>query len=125
MGKRRKQEPQVKRYPRGILAMGRGLSGDISRSLMVHVTEEFTRGNVFKIEHEGTQPDARVFALVDPGTYWFNNWDFSQGGEPSKWEEIARVDVYAVASIDRIMIRYAVENWGMVEVNGEDPATYV
>jgi hypothetical protein len=85
----------------------------------LHVWESKEGGEQYKLDwHERERSVIRVSRMTDAGTYWFNNWDNSQGGTPSTWEEIDVIDLEdtELRLMFTVMEGYAAEKFGVVDV---------
>jgi hypothetical protein len=85
----------------------------------LHVWESKEGGEQYKLDwFERERSVIRVFRMTNAGTYWFNNWDNSQGGTPSTWEEIDVID-FGDTELRFMFTRmeaYAVEKFGVIDI---------
>jgi hypothetical protein len=85
----------------------------------LHVWESKEGGEQYKLDwFERERSVIRVSRMTDAGTYWFNNWDNSQGGTPSTWEEIDVIDFgdTELRLMFTVMEAYAVEKFGVIDI---------
>ncbi|MGV9693406.1 hypothetical protein ACWDUX_30360 [Streptomyces sp. NPDC003444] len=110
--KSKKVESRPYAYP---LAVRGGNDGYAS----LRVWEQKAGGEEYDLQWFQREPEIiRVSRMVDKGDYWFNNWDNSQHGTPSTWEEIDVIDFSHMPpwSLYRVMETYAVEKFGVVDI---------
>jgi len=102
----------MKQYPCGVMGMTR--QGD--RSLMIWEKKDAGAQEIHRMDWKNGSTHVVVSTMTDAGTYQFNNWDNSQSGEPSQWEEIDRIPAGDALSADTVMQQLARDRFGVTEI---------